>query len=220
MNEFIPVAFACAVPTSHNYGSDCIFGAAPEGDPAKALKNGLPEKSANNLAAAHTETAPAEGLSVNPAVIGFQALNFIVLLFVLNLILYKPLTKLLKDREKKIQEGVENAEKAEVSLRESRMIREDMMKTAKMESQTLMEKSRKEGEGLKNEIVADAQGQAKKIIDNGHQVLEMEKAKAMEELKAKAVSLIVKTAEKVIREKMDSTKDAQMIEESLNSFAS
>lgn len=171
--------------------------------------------------AATTQAKPAtEGLSLDPAVIGFQALNFVVLLVVLNLILYKPLTKLLADREQKIKEGVENAEKAEISLREAKSLGEGMMKDAKVESQSMMEKARKDGEGLKTSIVTEAQEQAKKIIDNGHQVLAMEKAKTMQELKAQAVSLIIKTAEKVIREKMDAPKDAKMVEDSLNSFAS
>ena len=190
MNQFIQVALA-----------------APE--PAEtATVQGKPE------AVAH------EGLSIDPAVVGFQALNFIVLLVVLNAILYKPLTKLLTDREKKIQEGVENADKAEASLKEARTVREDMMKSAKVESQGMLEKARKEGEGLKNSMMTEAQEQAKKIVDNGHQVIALEKTKTMEELKAKTAKLIVQTAEKVIREKMDSSKDAKMIEDSLNSFAS
>ncbi len=196
MNEFIPVALASSEPAET-------------------------ETTASTEAAPASEAGAHEGggLSLDPAVVGFQALNFIVLLAVLNLILYKPLSKLLTDREKKIKDGVENAEKAEASLKEATTIREDMMKSAKVESQTMMDKARKDGEGLKNTMVAEAQDQAKKIIDNGHQVIALEKAKTMEDLKAQAVSLIVKTAEKVIREKMDSGKDAKMIEESLNSFA-
>lgn len=190
MNQFIPAAFA-----------------APEVSEATTVQ-------------AQPEKAESQGLSIDPAVVGFQALNFIVLLAVLNLILYKPLTKLLSEREQKIREGVENAEKAEVSLKEATSIREDMMKSARVETQTMMDKARKDGESLKNNIVTEAQDQAKKIIDNGHQVIVMEKAKTLEDLKAQAVNLIVKTAEKVIREKMDSGKDAKMIEESLNSFAS
>lgn len=180
-----------------------------------------PEPTETTTAAAGPEAAAHEGggLSIEPAVVGFQALNFIILLVVLNAILYKPLTKLLTEREHKIKEGVENAEKAEASLKEARSVREDMMKSAKVESQSMLEKARKEGEGLKNNMTLEAQEQAKKIVDNGHQVLALEKAKTMEELKAKTAKMIVQTAEKIIREKMDSPKDAKMIEESLNSFA-
>lgn len=216
MNEFIPVAFASTDSAPHVEAATL-----PSAHAAETASPAEHETVATTEAGpAHPEEAAhSGGLSVDPAVVGFQALNFIVLLFLLNLILYKPLTKLLADREKKIQEGVENAEKAEASLKEATSIREDMMKNAKVESQAMMEKARKEGEGLKNNMMTEAQDQAKKIIDNGHQVIALEKAKTMEELKAKAAALIVQTAEKVIREKMDSSKDAKMIEESLNSMS-
>ena len=182
-----------------------------------SLAHAAAEAVAENAAGAEAAHA---GLSINPAVVGFQLLNLVALILVLKLILYKPMLKLLAEREKKIKDGVENAEKAEVSLREAHTTRADMMKTAKVETQSLLEKARKDGEGVKNSMVTEAQEQAKKIMDNGHKVLELEKVKMMEELKMKAVGLVVATAEKVIREKMDSTKDAKMIEESLNSFAS
>ncbi len=207
MNEFIAVAFASPAPAERETSTG-----SEKSEPATHAETEAPGRAE---AEAHSG-----GLSVDPAVVGFQILNFVVLLGVLNLILYKPLTNLLAEREKKIRDGVENAEKAEASLKEATSIREDMMKNAKVESQAMMDKARKDGEGLKNSIVAEAQDQAKKIVDNGHQVIALEKAKTMEELKAKAVNLIVQTAEKVIREKMDSGKDAKMIEDSLNSFAS
>ena len=168
-----------------------------------------------------TETgahAKSEGLSIQPTTVAFQALNFVVLMVLLNLILYKPLTKMLADREKRIREGVENAEKADASLKEAHLIREDMMKNAKVETQSMMEKARKEGETLKNTMTTEAQDQAKKIIQSGHQLIEMEKAKTMDELKTQAVHLVIKTAEKVLREKIDPAKDARMIEETLNSY--
>ena len=42
----------------------------------------------------------------------FPGANFVILVVILHKILYKPLIKLLTEREHKIKEGVENAEKA------------------------------------------------------------------------------------------------------------
>jgi F-type H+-transporting ATPase subunit b len=195
MNDFFPVVLA----------------AAEQGPAASPSDEILTE----------SQTTPAEksgGLSIQPTTVAFQALNFIVLVVLLHLILYKPIVKLLSEREKRIKEGVENAEKAEASLKESRLIREDMMKNAKVETQGMLEKARKEGENLKNAMVTEAQDQAKKIIQSGHQSIEMEKAKTMDELKTNAVHLVINATEKVLREKVDSAKDAKMIEESLNSY--
>lgn len=179
--------------------------------------------------AAHAETSTevkgaeaehsAPGLSVQPTTVAFQALNFVLLLVVLNAILYKPLMGMLKEREKKIREGVENADKAKVSLEEATSIRQDMMKRATTESQQMLDKARKSGEELRTNIVSDAQKEAGQIIQSGHQLVEMEKAKTLQELKGKSVKMIVTTAEKILREKLDQAKDAKLIEESLNSYS-
>ena len=175
----------------------------------------------NEAATAVTNAAAAEakGIEIQPTTIAFQALNFIILLVVLNLILYKPLLKLLKDREKKIQDGVENAEKAENMLKESNRIRSDMIKQAKSDSQVIMEKARTAGEEVKTGIIGEAQSEAGKIIKSGHALVEAEKAKTLEEIKVSAVNTVIAAAEKLLREKLDPSRDGKMIEEILKSYS-
>lgn len=177
-----------------------------------------PEVEATTAAAEPAEAKHEGGLEIQPTTIAFQALNFVVLLVVLNAILYKPLVKLLTEREKKIKDGVENAEKAENMLKESNIIRQDMIKQAKSESQDIIEKARKSGEEVKTGILAEAQTEADKIIKSGQSLVEAEKAKAMQEVKLSAVNTIVMAAEKLLKEKIDPQKDSKLIEESLNSY--
>jgi F-type H+-transporting ATPase subunit b len=168
---------------------------------------------------ATAKAAESGGLKIEPTTIAFQAFNFLVLLALLNLILYKPITKLLADREKRIRDGVENAEKADGMLKESNEVRQEMLKRTSVETQDMMEKARKSGEELKNGIVLEARGEADKIIKSGHSIVELEKEKASMELKAKAVNLILAATEKVLREKLDAQKDAKLIEESLQGYS-
>jgi F-type H+-transporting ATPase subunit b len=172
-----------------------------------------------------TETAaPAKsessgGIEIQPTTIAFQALNLLLLVVVLYLILYKPIIKLLADREKRIREGVENAEKADSMLKESNMIRQDMIKGANTESQEIMEKARKSGEEVRAGIVQEAHQEADHIIKAGHNLVEMEKSKTAQELKKTAVGMIVSATEKILRTKINAEKDAALIEESLQSFS-
>lgn len=169
----------------------------------------------------HTEAAAhSGGLEIQPTTVAFQALNFLILIVALHLILYKPLTKLLTEREKRIKDGIENADKAETMLKESNQIRHDMMKSTQVEANEMLEKSRKSGETLKNSILQDAHQEAGKIIKAGHSLIDMEKDKVAQELRLKAVNLIVGATEKILREKLDVPKDTKLIEENLKSFAS
>jgi F-type H+-transporting ATPase subunit b len=183
------------------------------------IAKAAPEETHAETAVAHEGAEHSGGLSVEPAVIAFQAVNFVILAVVLTKILYKPLTKLLQEREQRIREGVENAEKAKASLDEATMIRQDMMKRANIESQHIIENARKSSEVLKASILKEAHDEAGNIIKSGHQLVEMEKSKTLEELKGSAVKLIVMAAEKILREKVDPAKDARLIEESLNAYS-
>lgn len=159
------------------------------------------------------------GIEIQPSTIGFQALNFLLLVFVLHKILYKPLLKIMKDREKRIRDGVENAEKADGMLKESNLIRQDMIKRANSESQEMLESARKSGEEVKSGIIQGAHDEAAQIIKSGQSLIEMEKAKTAQELKGLAVGMIVTAAEKVLKEKLDPAKDSRLIEESLKGYS-
>lgn len=159
------------------------------------------------------------GLSIDPAIIVTQMFNFLILLVILRFLLYKPLLKVMQDREKRIDDGLENAERADQMLAESEQTRMETIKAAKVESHTILDSARKSGEEAKTGIIQEAESEAAKIIKNGQNVIEMERSKAAQELKEQAVDLIIQTAEKVLKEKIDPLRDQKLIEESLKNYS-
>jgi len=186
-------------------------------DLSKLVADATGETAASTQASSHAEDG---GLKIVPTVIGIQILNIVVLLIVLNFILYKPLLKVLKDRQKKIEDGVENAEKAEVMVKEANQVRADILKNTKVESQALLESARKTGEAVKTTMVKEAEAEAQKILAAGHTQIERETAEAMDQVKAKAVDLIIMAAEKVLTQEIDSKKDHKLIKDIVTSYAS
>jgi F-type H+-transporting ATPase subunit b len=63
-----------------------------------------------------------------------QAVNFFILLLVLQFFVYKPLLKVIKERNKKIAEGLEKAKEAEVRLFEVDQIAKAHLKKADEEA--------------------------------------------------------------------------------------
>ena len=47
-----------------------------------------------------------------------QTVNFFILLIVLTFFVYKPLIKIIKERNQKIKEGLDKAEEADIRLKE------------------------------------------------------------------------------------------------------
>lgn len=177
-----------------------------------------------NLTTGTEQAAPAAeheggGLSLDPAVVAFQMINFLVLLIILRALLYKPLLKVMQDREKRINDGLANAERADQMLAESELTHQETVKAAKVESHAILESARKSAEESKLNIIQDAEAEAAKIIKNGQNVVELEKSKAAQELKVQAVDLIIQTAEKVLKEKIDLARDQKLIEDSLKNYS-
>ncbi|MBI2593944.1 F0F1 ATP synthase subunit B, partial [Candidatus Daviesbacteria bacterium] len=53
---------------------------------------------------------------VQPVLLLAQIVNFLVLLWILNKLLYKPVLKVLEERKAKIEKGLKNAEEIEKRL--------------------------------------------------------------------------------------------------------
>ncbi|MBI5414267.1 F0F1 ATP synthase subunit B [Candidatus Peregrinibacteria bacterium] len=165
------------------------------------------------------EAPESSGLSITPTTVAFQALNLLILLFILKKILYKPLMNLLHDREQTIKEGVENAKKADVMLQESDVMREEILGKAHAESLTIIEQTKKQSEELKARMMKNAEDESLKKIAAGEKILQMKEQENMEKLRKNAVNLVILAAEKVLQEKITTEKDMNLITQSVQKIS-
>lgn len=89
---------------------------------------------------------------VQPVLLLAQIVNFLVLLFILKKLLYKPILKVLEERKQTIVQSLKNAEEIEKKL----------AKTAEEEEKRIL-KAAKEGE----KIIKEAQDMAVLLIEEG-----------------------------------------------------
>lgn len=81
-----------------------------------------------------------------------QAVNFFILLLVLNLFVYKPLIKVVKERNQKIKTGLEKAEEADVRLRQIDEIGKGKIKEAEQESIEIIKDTEKRAKVLEHKL--------------------------------------------------------------------
>jgi len=140
------------------------------------------------------------------------AVSFIILVLLLNKFLFKPLLKYLDERSKGIKETYEKIEVTKGDLK--RLGEEYQAKLAQIEK-TAYEKVQaavKEGLVAKAEIVSTAHAQADKVIRKATEEIELEKQKALVEVKKEVVNLSIAIAGKVIEQKMDEAIQHQLAE--------
>ncbi|MGA8263272.1 MAG: F0F1 ATP synthase subunit B [Ignavibacteriaceae bacterium] len=146
-------------------------------------------------------------LEVNPGLIVWVILTFIVLLLVLKKVAWKPILSALDQREAVIKESLE---KAEIAQEEAKKVLEENkanIQKAEEESKKIINQSREYAEKLKDQMLQDGKEQAKKIVDEATAEIERKRDAAFAELKTQVAEIAIQAAEKIMDANLD--KEAQ-----------
>ncbi len=144
-----------------------------------------------------------------------QIFNFLILLFILYKFLYKPILKLLENRQKKIEKGLQDAIKLEEELAKTKELKEKEIQKAKQEAQIIIEKAQKVAESAGQEIKLKAKKEVEKLIETAKDQIADEKEKMMAEIRKEAALLVVAAAEKVVGKIVDVRVQQKLIEDSI-----
>ncbi|MCJ7641359.1 MAG: F0F1 ATP synthase subunit B [Desulfobacterales bacterium] len=157
------------------------------------------------------------GISL-PLLIAF-IINFAILFVLLGKFLYKPVLKMLDERAKKIKESMEWAEATKRDYEQAKGEVQKQLEKGRQEVQAFLAQAVQRGESFKEEAKQEAAQQAKAIIDRARSEFEAERDKMVEDLRKEFVSILMLTAEKVIKETLDKEKHSKLIEETLRQSA-
>jgi F-type H+-transporting ATPase subunit b len=129
----------------------------------------------------------------------WQTLMFLILMFLLKKYAWKPILDAVNEREDTIKEALDSAKEAEAKMAALTSQNESLLKEARIERDAIL----KEAKEAKNAIVAEAKSQAtevaEKVMDDAKSQIEMEKSKAVAELKGQVASLSIEIAEKILK---------------------
>ncbi|MFP3091048.1 F0F1 ATP synthase subunit B [Treponema sp. TIM-1] len=129
-------------------------------------------------------------------------LNIGILYFILRAILFKPVTKFMEGRTKKIAEDIAQAERDKNQARTLLQQHEDKLNQAKGEAELIIENARKSAQEQVKRIVADGKTQADAIIAHARQQVEVERNAAMLKFKAEAAALVLGAASRLLRREL------------------
>jgi F-type H+-transporting ATPase subunit b len=147
--------------------------------------------------------------------LAFQVFNFLLLLYLLNRFLFKPVLKLLDEREARIKKGLEDAEAAARDRELASAEREAALDEARKEAQAMVARANKIAEDSRAEILAEAKDQAEKISARAREEITAEKDRAMAELRATVADLALDAAARLVRSEMNQTTQRRLVEDFL-----
>jgi F-type H+-transporting ATPase subunit b len=156
-----------------------------------------------------------EAFDVNWVGLGFQVFNFLLLLYLLNRLMFKPLLARMDERSSKIEKGLEDAEAAARDRELARAEREAAVSEARKEAAEMIARANKIAEDTRNEILTDARAEAEKVSTRAREEITAEKERAMAELRSQVADLALSAAGRLVRSEMDGATQRRLVNEFL-----
>ncbi len=133
----------------------------------------------------------------------FTAINVGVVIYVLKLLLFGPVGKILQDREVHIETSLAKVAQAQKEAEELLEKYQTQMSESKQEARAIIEKANKIAEQAREKVIAEAREEAEKTLEKAKREIHGEKAKALELIRKEAAVLAVLAAGKVINKQLD-----------------
>lgn len=143
----------------------------------------------------------------------------IIAVFTLFLIashlLFNPVRDMMQNRQNRIKSELETAASDMENARALKEEYEAKLKDIDKEAEAILGEARKKALANENKIVSDAKEEAARIIERAGVEAELEKSKAVDEVKREMVVLASLMAGKVVDAAIDTTVQDSLIEETL-----
>ncbi|MDY6436040.1 MAG: F0F1 ATP synthase subunit B [Bacteroidales bacterium] len=144
--------------------------------------------------------------------IGFlfwMTLAFGIVFFFVARFAFPVINKMLKQREEKITEALEKAERTHAEMEKLQANNEILLQQAREEREKMLNEARLSSEQIIEEAKAKASQEANRMIDSAKETIENEYKAAVTEIKNEIANISIKVAEKILQEEL-SKNDKQM----------
>jgi len=118
-------------------------------------------------------------------------INIVVLFLILRAVLFKPVTKFMAEREKRVQDSIEQSEKDKNQAKALLAQYEAQLKTAETEAEAILKAARENARQEADKIIADGRVSMEETLANTRRQLEMEHQSAMANFRKEAAALVV-----------------------------
>jgi len=155
-------------------------------------------------------------LELNPGLLIWTGITFLLVLLILSKFAWKPLIRALSKREETIRLSIERAEEAKAEA--ERLLAEHAKRLASTQEETarLIRDARAGAETMKNDIVEKANANARRMLDAAKEEIDRKTEQAIGQLRGEVAGLAIKAAEKILEETLDESRQRALVEKFLN----
>jgi F-type H+-transporting ATPase subunit b len=137
-----------------------------------------------------------------------QVFNFLIIFGIVTFLIYKPLAKIVAERRRKIQEGLEKEEEASRRLTEISILESETLKKAESEAVTLISQAERRAKEQEAKILKEADEREREIRKKSFEAIEEVKARSIKEAESELATLAKDILVKIVRVNPQSVDEA------------
>lgn len=144
-----------------------------------------------------------------------QAVNFSIVLLVLWKFAYKPILKLLHDRENKIDQSLKDADRLTKLKVEMEEEKSKVLAQAKKEAQVILQDAQKKIELNRQAQIEKTKTDVGRLVTKAKEEIFAEKAQAMQQAEQELGAIAVTIAEKLVKRELNDKDHERLVTETL-----
>ncbi|MCD5389806.1 MAG: F0F1 ATP synthase subunit B [Candidatus Pacebacteria bacterium] len=145
-------------------------------------------------------------------------INFMIILFIMKKYVFGPTGAVIKKRQEKIQEGIDNAKNSESELLVAKQKSEEELKKARNEANQIIAKAKENGDDLVARAQKEADGKVDEVMAQAQKNIEKQKEQMETELLEKTAGLVTLGVSKILNEDIDNTKNESISKRALEAL--
>jgi F-type H+-transporting ATPase subunit b len=157
-------------------------------------------------------------LKIEPGLLIWTIITFLVLLIVLRRVAWKPLLAALEQRENTIRNSLDEAQRARQEAEQLLVENRRILADANREATRIIGQGREEAERLRTSLAEQAQAEARRLLDEARREITRERQLAVQELKSTAAELALMAAGKLLNTAVTDAEHRRLVTEFLDRF--
>ena len=131
-------------------------------------------------------------------------INITVLFIVLRFLLFKPVTKFMAERTKRVQDSIDQAEKEKNQAKTLLAQYEEQLRSAELEAQAIINSAREQAQQEAEKIITGSRFSAEAALEKARLQMEAERQAALVNFKEEMAGLVVSAAGRLLSREIKS----------------
>jgi F-type H+-transporting ATPase subunit b len=145
----------------------------------------------------------------------WHAINFVVLLVLLRMVLYKPVLAMLDDSARRVRESMERADQARRAAEQAEADRQALLAETRREAEQIRARADEQAKRILSDAETRAKEREQQILAQAEATGRQIEARVMAQVRAQLADLVVSAVDRVTRSALDANTQRTLVQQFL-----